>query len=78
MVAPQREELISTGEIRQLDKTMGAVRGELETTAEIPQLDKTMGADGRERTTTPERPTAYRYIDSTPAGRDAVAQAVRS
>jgi N6-adenosine-specific RNA methylase IME4/ParB-like chromosome segregation protein Spo0J len=59
------------------DKTVAAVRDEMESSAEIPQLDRTIGADGRERTTTPERPSAYRYIDPTPAGQQAVVESAK-
>lgn len=60
-------------------KTVAAEREGLESIGEIPQCDRET-SDGRlyPREREPaERPVAYRYIDETPAGREAVVQSAK-
>jgi hypothetical protein len=56
--------------------TVGTVRSELESIGQIDQCAKET-SDGRTYPAERERPGAYRYIDSTPAGQDAVVQSAK-
>lgn len=58
------------------DKTVATVREELESIAEIPQCDRET-SDGRIYPAERERPAAYRYIDTSPEGREAVIQSAK-
>jgi len=55
-------------------KTVAVQREELEGRGEIPHVETRTDSMGREQPAERERPSAYRYVDPTPAGRDAVIQ----
>lgn len=60
-------------------KTVAAEREQLESIGEIPQCDRET-SDGRTypaQRQEPERPTAYRYVDPTPAGQEAVLESAK-
>lgn len=61
-------------------KTVASVREELEVIGEIPQCDRET-SDGRTypaQRQAPERPSAYRYIDPTPAGVEAISESAKT
>src|SRR3989304_9936398 len=56
------------------NSTVSVLRKEMVEAGGLCESHSSIGADGKERPREVERPSAYRYVDSTPAGQEAVLQ----
>lgn len=59
------------------NSTVSVLRKEMVEAGELCESHSSIGADGKERPREVERPSAYRYVDSTPAGQEAVLQSAK-